>query len=142
MEQSKFKEHMFYGLFGLFMGIVLSVSGFSNFDEVHKMFTFREFRLLMIFAGAVGLSMLVFAFMPQTRSAARKHFSKGTIPGAALFGWGWAMTGACPAVVLVQLGEGQLAAIWTLFGIVTGVWFYRSLTGRAFQFDSGICGEE
>lgn len=142
MGQSKLKQHMLYGLFGLLMGVILSASGFTNFTEVHKMFTFRDFHLLMIFAGAVGIAMVMFAFMAKARSSGRKHFTKGTIPGAVMFGTGWAITGVCPAVVLVQLGEGQVAAAWSLFGIFTGVRFYRSLTGRAFQFDTGICGEE
>lgn len=142
MRLSKCSEHMCYGLFGLFMGLVLSASGFSNFTEVHNMFTFRDFRLLLIFAGAVAIAMVFFFFMPGMRGQQRKRFNKGTIPGAILFGWGWAMTGACPSVVLVQLGEGQLAAVWTLFGILTGVWVYRGLSGQVFKLDTGVCGEE
>lgn len=138
----KIEQHLMYGLFGLFMGIILSASGFTNFADVHGMFTFQNFHLLMIFVGAVGICMIVFALMRGARGKNRKKFTKSTVPGAAMFGTGWALTGACPAVALVQLGEGQMAAVWTLFGIFTGVWIFRTLTVRTLQVDTGICGEE
>jgi len=47
------------------------------------------------------------------------------VPGALLFGAGWAVTGGCPAAVLVQVGEGRLAALASLAGMLGGVWACR-----------------
>jgi hypothetical protein len=51
------------------------------------------------------------------------------------------MTGACPSIALVQLGEGKIGALLTIFGIVTGVWVYRTIAAPSFQLDTGVCGE-
>ena len=53
---------------------------------------------------------------------------------------GWAMTGACTSIALVQLGEGKLGALLTIFGSVTGVWIYRAIAAPNFRLDTGICG--
>ncbi len=139
---TSFREHVGYGAFGLLMGIVLSFSGFTSFAEVHRMFTLADFRLLAAFAAAIGLSMLGFLIIAHGKSIVRKPFSQGTLPGSVLFGAGWALTGACPSIALVQLGEGKLAAAFTLFGILFGVWSYRRLAASRLRLDTGICGEE
>jgi len=139
---SSFREHFSYGVFGLLMGIVLSYTGFTSFDEVHNMFTLADFRLLAAFAASIGVSMIGFLIIARGKSIAKKSFNKGTIPGSVLFGAGWALTGACPSIALVQLGEGKLAAVFSLFGILFGVWAYRRLASGQLQLDTGICGEE
>ncbi|HEY9051253.1 MAG TPA: YeeE/YedE thiosulfate transporter family protein, partial [Gammaproteobacteria bacterium] len=106
------KNHLLYGLFGLAMGMILSFIGFTSFDEVHKMFTLQDFRLIAAFAGAVGLLVIGFAIISRQQQIPKKKFNKGTIPGSILFGAGWAITGSCPSIALVQLGEGQLAAVF------------------------------
>lgn len=135
------KEHFMHGLFGLAMGYALSRIGFSNYAEIHKMFIFSDFRLLLTFAGAVVISMLGFFVLARGKHIARKAYSKGTIFGSVLFGTGWAITGACPSVAFVQLGEGRLAAAFTLLGILLGVWVYRRVAMGALKLDTGVCGE-
>jgi hypothetical protein len=135
------KDHFFYGLFGLAMGMILSFIGFTSFDEVHKMFTLQDFRLILVFAGAVGLLTIGFAVLGRRRNIPEKQYNKGTIPGSILFGMGWAICGSCPSIALVQLGEGQLAAVFVIFGIFFGVWSYRRLAAGSIKLDSGVCGE-
>lgn len=136
-------RHFAYGFFGLAMGTILGMSGFSDFEQVHKMFVFEDLRLLMGFAGAVGLSMMGFFILGRGRDIAKKKYNKGTIPGSIMFGAGWAICGACPSIALVQLGQGQLAAIYTLLGIGFGVWVYRKLSsGQSMKLDNGVCGED
>jgi uncharacterized membrane protein YedE/YeeE len=137
----KFKQHLAYGAFGLIMGCTLSLVGFTDFSEVHKMFIFAEFRLLFLFAATVGITMLAFAVLGRNKNIPKKAFNKGTIPGSILFGVGWAITGACPSIALVQLGEGKIAAVFTVFGILFGVWSYRKLAAGGMQLDTGVCGE-
>lgn len=135
------KNHLLYGVFGLAMGMILSFIGFTSFDEVHKMFTLQDFRLIAAFAGAVGLLVIGFAIISRQQPIPEKKFNKGTIPGSILFGAGWAITGSCPSIALVQLGEGQLAAVFVIFGIFFGVWMYRRMAAGAINLDSGVCGE-
>lgn len=127
---------------GLAMGAIMVYTGFSNFEEVHKMFIFADFRLLFGFAGAVGLAMIGFILLRQTDLSNKRKVNKDTISGGIMFGVGWAITGACPTIALVQIGQGQLAAIFTVVGIFLGVWFYRYLSSGAINLGSEICGEE
>lgn len=135
------KVHFLHGLFGLAMGYALSRIGFTNYAEIHKMFIFADFRMFLTFAGAVVISMVGFAVLARGEHTARKAYSKGTILGSVLFGVGWAISGACPSIALVQLGEGRLAAAFTVLGILLGVWTYRRVAMGALKFDTGVCGE-
>jgi len=136
------KEHAGYGAFGLLMGVILSYTGFSDFEQVHNMFTLTDFRLLLAFGASIGLSMVGFYLLSHHTQIAKKSFNKGTVPGSILFGTGWALSGACPSIALVQLGEGQLAAVFSLLGILFGVWVYRRIAVGALQFETKVCGEE
>ena len=117
-------------------------TGFSNFSEVHSMFIFSDFRLLFGFAGAVGISMIGFALLRQSMPKNNRKITKSTVSGGAMFGVGWAITGACPTIALVQVGQGQLAAIFTIVGIFIGVSFYRYLSSGTINLGSEICGED
>ncbi|KPK71125.1 MAG: hypothetical protein AMJ84_06545 [Acidithiobacillales bacterium SM23_46] len=131
--------HIRYGATGLILGIVLSSVGFTDFGEVHKMFTFTDLRLLFVFAGAVALAAAAFALLARQHRIERKRIHPGTIPGSILFGMGWAVTGACPAIALVQFGQGYLPAAITILGVVGGVALYQAVHRAFFRWDSGAC---
>jgi hypothetical protein len=133
------RSHLFLGLFGLLMGMSLTFIGFADYGELHRMFVFADLRLLLVFAGGVALSMVGFAVLARGKKLPRKPLHKGSVPGGILFGLGWAITGACPSVALVQLGEGYLPALATMAGIVTGVLTYRWMQARYFHWDTGAC---
>jgi len=135
------KTHLIYGTFGLLTGLVMSFIGFTDFSEVHKMFTLSDFRLILAFMGAVGLLAMGFAILDYKKQIPRKKYNKGTIPGSVLFGIGWAITGSCPIIAMIQLGEGQMAALFVIFGIYTGTWAYRRMLSGTLSLDTGVCGE-
>ncbi len=141
MQNTTIKDYVFYILFGIFMGMTLSLGGLSDFEQIHTLFILQNIPLLLVFIGAIGLSMLGFCTLCRKRNVPKKTFNGGTIPGSLMFGVGWAMTGACPSIALVQLGEGKLGALLTIFGILTGVWIYRAIAAPNFRLDTGICGE-
>lgn len=139
MKATSKQVHLRYAGAGLLMGVALSQIGFTDFGEVHKMFTFADLRLLLTFAGAVALAFLGFAVLARGYAIERKKLHPGTIPGAMLFGIGWALTGSCPSIALVQLGQGYLPALLTIVGIGTGVALYRAVHRRFFRWDTGSC---
>jgi hypothetical protein len=128
-----------FGLFGLALGFALSEAGFSDYAELHRMFTFQDLRLLLTFAGAVAVAMVGFALLCRGDVLPGRPIHRGTVPGGVLFGAGWALCGACPAIALVQLGEGRGAAAATAVGIGGGIWAAQ-LTRRRWRWDSGSCG--
>ncbi len=134
--------HLIYGLMGLIMGILLSAIGFADYDEMFNMFTFTDTRMFYAFALGVMVAALAFSLFHITGllKFEPKLFHPGTIPGSILFGYGWAVCGACPSVVFIQLGQGKLAAVMTLLGIYAGVRTYKTLHARYFGWDSGSCG--
>ena len=127
------------GALGLALGIALSFIGFADWSEVHAMFTFSNLRLLFTFGSAVALTMIGLAVFARGRAAGSRPLHRGVIPGAILFGVGWAIAGACPGACLTMIGEGQLAALIPLVGIILGARFHAFARERWFRWDHGSC---
>ena len=134
-----FKKYLIYGLLGTVMGFILARIGFANYDEINKMFAFTDFRLLLTFAASVGVLMIIGLLFRNRFPRQNKFIQPGTLPGSMLFGFGWAVTGACPSLVFVQLGQGRIPAVMTLFGIYLGVILYRKMHAKYFLWDVGSC---
>ncbi len=131
--------HVRMAVIGVLFGIAFSCMGFTDFAEVHKMFTLQGFRLLLTFCGGVALSTVGFLVLARGKKFARRAIHKGTIPGGILFGAGWALTGACPTGALVQIGEGKLMAGVTVLGIALGAWAYPMLHRAFFRWPLQAC---
>ena len=131
--------HLRYGFYGLALGFVLSRTGFSSFGELHAMFVFSDFRLLLTFCAAVALTMAFYGVLDRRLLISRKEVSGGNIVGGVLFGAGWALTGACPSIALVHLGEGKLAAVATLAGVLLGAYVYPAVHRRFFPWKRTSC---
>jgi uncharacterized membrane protein YedE/YeeE len=52
---------------------------------------------------------------------------------------GWALSGGCPAIPMVQLGEGKLPALATVAGIFLGMLVYGVVQRRYLHWDTGSC---
>ncbi len=133
------RSHLAIAIFGVTLGAVISAAGFSDWGEVHRMFSLglgeggpslTNLRLVLAFAGAVFLSVVAFQLLARHDELPAKPIRAGTVPGAILFGAGWAISGGCPGATLVQLGEGKLAAGATLAGILAGAWLHDALRKR------------
>jgi uncharacterized membrane protein YedE/YeeE len=127
------------GAHGFALGFALSCIGFADWGEVHRMFTLVDLRLLFTFVGAVGLTAAGFAIVGRGRALGSRPLQRGTVVGGVLFGVGWAISGACPGASLVQLGEGRVAALVTIAGIVVGVRLHAVARARWFTWDHGGC---
>lgn len=123
------------------LGVVLHLTGFTDFAEIHAMFSLEDPRLFLTFGIAVVLTSAgVHAVRAKERSRlSRAAMHPGIIPGAVLFGIGWALSGACPGVAFAQLGEGQLMAIIPLIGIFIGNAIYAVAHRKFFRWDTGSC---
>lgn len=129
--------------FGLALGFVLARSGFSDWSEVNAMFRFERWRLLIAFATAVGLLVPLWLWLRRrAHTLAPRPLHPGSLVGGLLFGTGWALSGACPSIALVQLGQGKLLALCTLSGILLGNLLYSFAHERWFRWDSGSCAQD
>lgn len=122
---------------GLALGYALTNIGFGDYAELHRMFTFQDLRMLFAFGGAVTIIVVVFALLQVRRPPGRIH--AGVIPGAVLFGTGWAMSGGCPAIPITQVGTGYLPALVTILGIIVGIRLCGWANARYFHLDRGSC---
>ncbi|MCM2579377.1 YeeE/YedE thiosulfate transporter family protein [Streptomyces meridianus] len=125
-------------LAGLALGFVVTNIGFGDYTELNRMFTFQDLRMFLAFAGAVAIIVCVFALLRVRRTPGRIH--AGVVPGAVLFGTGWAVSGGCPAIPIIQVASGYLPAVITIVGVVVGMRLCRWANGRYFHLDRGSCG--
>jgi uncharacterized protein len=128
--------------FGVALGFSLSKIGFTSFTELHEMFALTELRMFLVFVGGVALTAVGLFAVGRHRHPTMplRAIHRGTIPGAVLFGLGWAIAGACPGVAFAQLGEGKLWALATVAGIVVGTLACAPLGRRLGLTQEDRCG--
>ncbi|MFY1671410.1 YeeE/YedE thiosulfate transporter family protein [Plantactinospora sp. WMMB334] len=122
---------------GLALGYTVTNIGFGDYAELNRMFTFQDPRMLFAFGGGVALIAVVFVLFRVRRTPGRIH--AGVVPGALLFGSGWALSGGCPAIPIIQVASGYLPALVTIGGIVFGVQLHRWVNARYLHLDTGSC---
>lgn len=123
---------------GLALGFAITRIGFGDFGEVNAMFTFQDLRMFFAFIGAVVIIVGAFLLLRVRRQPGRIH--AGVVPGAVLFGTGWAISGGCPAIPIVQVASGYLPAVVTVGGVAVGMWLSRWANTRYLHLDRGSCG--
>lgn len=128
---------------GTFLGFSLTRIGFASWDEVHAMFTFHSLRLTLTFAMAVAVLVVAWAVIGKRRvlPSSTKPIHRGTIPGGIIFGIGWAISGGCPSIAFVQLGQGQLGAIVAVAGMFAGNALFSYVNPRKLHVPSESCME-
>ena len=133
------RPYLSVAVFGVTLGVVVSWSGLSDWGEVHRMFSLgtgqggpalADLRLALAFGGAVALSWVGFQAFAKHDEIPAKPIRSGTVPGAILFGAGWALSGVCPAGAITQVGEGKGLALVSLGGILAGAWLHDGLRKR------------
>jgi uncharacterized membrane protein YedE/YeeE len=144
------KRYGLYLLLGTIFGFTLSRAGATRFDIIADMFKFRNAQLYFVIGTAFMLNLIAFQIMRRVRVAGRngmplnlpeKTLHPGIIPGAIIFGLGWAITGTCPGTAMAQLGEGHLSALAIIAGVFGGAWLYPRIHARFFTWQASRCGE-
>ncbi len=122
-----------YLIAGILFGVFLLKSEVINWYRIQEMFRFQSFHMYGIIGSAVIVGaisvFLIKKFKMKSFSGERiifsdKTFSKGQIYGGLLFGFGWAVTGACPGPLFAQIGSGATVVVITLLSAVAGTWVY------------------
>lgn len=125
-----------YLFIGIVFGLALTKGEAISWYRMHEMFHFQSFHMYGIFMTAVpvgALSILLFRRLKlQSRNGERieqpiKIYRHGFIIGGLIFGFGWALTGACPGPLYAQMGAGYLVTIVTFISALLGTWVYAYL---------------
>ncbi len=118
-------------IIGILFGIVLVKSEVISWFRIQSMFRFEEAHMYLIIGSAVivgAISLQIVKRLQVTQISGEvieiktKDFNKGTIIGGALFGMGWAITGACPGPIYAQIGSGAYMAFVTFLSAIGGVY--------------------
>lgn len=124
---------------GIYFGVVLVKSQVVSWHRIHEMFLFQSEYMYLVIASAIAvgaLSLLIIrrgdikALGGEEFVIERKPFHKGVVYGGALFGMGWAITGACPGPIYGQIGAGTWMAVFTFLGALGGMYLYAFLQPR------------
>ena len=121
-------------LLGIIFGISLTMGEVISWFRIQEMFLFDSFHMYGVIGSAIGLGI---AFNVLAR--ARKWSAYGGKPldihryeagwkrylfGGALFGMGWAITGACPGPLFIALGAGYTPVLVAILGGLLGTILY------------------
>jgi uncharacterized membrane protein YedE/YeeE len=59
-----------------------------------------------------------------------RPFNKGNIIGGLMFGFGWALTGACPGPLYALVGNGFFVFVIAIFSALLGTYVYGLLKDK------------
>lgn len=129
-----------YILAGILFGIVMAKSEAVSWYRIQEMFRFQAFHMYGIIGtavvlGAIGVWLIKkwklkdTAGMPIVFKDKEKAYSRYLI-GGSIFGLGWALTGACPGPMFVNLGYGYLAMAVVIVGALGGTYLYGVLKNK------------
>lgn len=122
-----------YLIVGIFFGIVFVKAEIISWFRIQEMFNLESFFMYGVIGSAVAVGVisvfLIKKFNIKTLQGEKieiqpKTFSKGQIYGGLMFGFGWAITGACPGPLFAQIGTGATVIVVTLVSAIAGTWFY------------------
>lgn len=131
--KSNYLANLKYLVVGVLFGIVFVKAEIISWFRIQEMFRLQSFHMYGVIGSAVIVGMLsvwlIKKFNVKTISGEAitiqpKQFNKGQVYGGLLFGFGWAMTGACPGPLFAQIGTGATVISVTLLSAVAGTWFY------------------
>ncbi|KLT68319.1 MULTISPECIES: DUF6691 family protein [unclassified Flavobacterium] len=128
-----------YLIVGIFFGIVFVKAEIISWYRIQEMFQLQSFFMYGVIGSAVMVGIisvwLIKKFDIKTIQGEKieiqpKTFNKGQIYGGLLFGFGWAITGACPGPLFAQIGTGVTVIVVTLVSAIAGTWVYGLLKDK------------
>ena len=133
----KFLKFLFVGIL---FGIVLVKSEAVSWYRIFEMFKFQSFHMYGIIGSAVFLGSLFIWFLKKykIKSTEGKIIElqpkeKGFIRyilGGTIFGFGWALAGACPGPMYILLGTGIFSMLLVIGAAILGTFVYGILKDK------------
>jgi uncharacterized membrane protein YedE/YeeE len=120
---------------GIVFGVVLAWSGMASPEVIRDALLFREGYLFLFMFSAIAVATIGTRLVtrhPSVPQPVRERPQRRHISGALIFGLGWGVADSCPGPVLSQVGQGMGWALFTLAGVVAGVWLFHRAQRRFF----------
>jgi uncharacterized protein len=119
---------------GLLLGIIFSKSEVISWYRIYEMFKFKSFHMFGIIGSAIIIGIIIIQVIKKTRMNSINGTSilftpkqitwKRYLFGGAIFGLGWAMTGACPGPIFTLVGNGYLSFLVVILSAMIGTFLY------------------
>ena len=134
-----------YGLLGASFGFVLVKAQVVSWFRIQEMFRFDSFHMYGIIGSAVAVAALSLWLIRRLGlrtlhgepiRLSPKAWGDHRIPGArywmggTLFGFGWALLGACPGPIAALFGGGITVMAVAFFAAMGGTWAYALVRHR------------
>jgi uncharacterized protein len=125
---------------GILFGIVMAKSEAISWFRIQEMFRFQSFHMYGIIGVAVVLGVTGVALIKKFKAKdingqtivfvdKEKGFVRYLV-GGTLFGLGWALTGACPGPIVVNIGYGFVSFIIVFIFAIIGTYIYGLLKNK------------
>jgi uncharacterized membrane protein YedE/YeeE len=127
-------------LAGVVFGIIMAKSEAVSWYRIQEMFRFQSFHMYGIMGtalllGIIGVYLIKrynikdiqgnpIVFIDKENSV-RKYMIGGVI-----FGLGWALTGACPGPMFVNIGYGYFSMLVVVIGALLGTYLYGAIKNK------------
>ncbi|MBK7689921.1 MAG: YeeE/YedE family protein [Bacteroidetes bacterium] len=131
--EHKWYHKIKYLVVGILFGIVFVKAEIISWFRIQEMFRFQSFHMYGVIGSAVVVGVIsvwlirkfdIKTIYGESIQFHPKTFNKGQIYGGLIFGFGWAITGACPGPLFAQIGTGATVILMTLLSAIAGTWFY------------------
>ncbi|GGK19276.1 transporter [Yeosuana aromativorans] len=133
-------KYLKFLLVGMFFGIVLVKSEAVSWYRIYEMFRFQSFHMYGIIMTAIltGMLFLQIAKKRHIKSALgvdiivpkkENGFSRYII-GGTIFGFGWALIGACPGPMYVLIGTGVFSMVIVILSAMVGTLIYGAIKDK------------
>lgn len=118
---------------GILFGVIFIKAEIISWFRIQEMFRFQSFHMYGVIGSAVMVGLISVLIIKKFNIKTiygeevefhPKAFNKGNIIGGLMFGFGWAITGACPGPLFAQIGSGSTVIILTLLSAIAGTWTY------------------
>ena len=120
-------------ILGVIFGIVLTKSEVISWFRIQEMFRFEAIHMygiigLAIAVGAISIKIIkkynLKTFCGESINFEYIPVHKGAIYGGLIFGFDWALTGACPGPLFALVGNGYSIISVSLLSALFGTWVY------------------
>jgi uncharacterized membrane protein YedE/YeeE len=131
--KSKWYHQLVYVLIGIVFGIVFVKAEIISWFRIQEMFRLQSFHMFGIIGSAIVVAALsvwlikkynIKTIHGEQVKITTKEYHKGQIFGGLIFGFGWAITGACPGPLFALVGTGATVLLVTLLSAIAGTWVY------------------
>lgn len=134
-----------YGLLGAALGLVFVQSQVISWFRIYEMFRFESLHMYGVIGSAVATAALslwairrlgVTTLHGEPIRTVPKAWGTSRVKGArywmggTVFGFGWALLGACPGPLFALLGGGVSVMLAALAAALAGTWAYAVVRDR------------